>query len=39
MCPICLAVGGLFAAVFFPRSRRRRERDAREAAAWRLETS
>ena len=39
MCPICLVVGGLFAAVSFPHSRRRREREAREAAAWRLKTS
>jgi hypothetical protein len=38
MCPICLAIGGLFAAVFFPRSRRRRERDARDAVEWRLES-
>jgi hypothetical protein len=36
MCPICIAVAGLFAAVFHPRRRRGRERDAHEAARWRL---
>lgn len=39
MCPVCLAIGGLFAAVFFPRSRHRREREARKAGAWRLESA
>jgi hypothetical protein len=34
MCPICIAVAGLFAAVFRPWSlRRRREQDA---TSWRL---
>ena len=34
MCPICIAVAGLFATVFRPWSRLRRGRG--DAAAWRL---
>jgi len=35
MCPICIAVAGLFATVFRPWTRLRRSK--RETTAWRLE--
>jgi hypothetical protein len=37
MCPACLAVAGLLAAVFRPWQRRRRAAQAEQAAAWQAE--
>jgi hypothetical protein len=36
MCPICIAVAGLFTAIFRPRIRLRRANDL-DAQAWRLD--
>jgi hypothetical protein len=39
MCPACLAVAAIVGSLFRPWARRRRERQAQGAAAWRPDSS